>query len=295
MDLEGLIPSWRLALAAERKAAGTIRTYTTAVRLWLTWCEDNGRAPELTRACVTEYIATMGDAGAEGSTMRIRQTSIRLFAKWLAAEGEIDRNELAALPPVRLDDKLVQPLSDDQLRALLKACEGKRFIDVRDMAIVRLFVDSGARASELVDMNVDDVTPGKDFATIRKGKGGKGRLIPLGPDSAVAIDRWLRLRRTHRLADTSPRLWLGDRGKKFTYDGLRATLTKRGEVAGIPDFHAHLMRHSFANRWLEKDGSESGLMAVAGWTRYEMLGRYTRARAAARAIDEAKRLSLGDL
>ena len=61
---------------------------------------------------------------------------------------------------------------------------------------------------------------------------------------------------------------------------------------GLPP---HKLRHTAAHRWLAAGGSESGLMAMAGWTRTDMLVRYTRATAAERAADEAARLNLGDL
>lgn len=66
-------------------------------------------------------------------------------------------------------------------------------------------------------------------------------------------------------------------------------------MAGITDFHAHLLRNTFATRWLRAKGSENGLMAVAGWSRREMIDRYAGATAADRAADEARGLNLGDL
>jgi integrase/recombinase XerD len=104
----------------------------------------------------------------------------------------------------------------------------------------------------------------------------------------------MRARRTHRLRD-DPALWLGDRGKHFSYDALHKTLAMRAEMAGIPGFHPHRLRHTAAHRWLSKGGSEGGLMAVAGWTRPDMLLRYTKAQASARAAEEAQRLNLGEL
>ena len=100
---------------------------------------------------------------------------------------------------------------------------------------------------------------------------------------------------TRRLARSSPALWLGDRGKDFSYDALHKTLRNRADAAGIAGFHPHRMRHTAAHRWLSAGGSESGLMAVAGWTRPDMLMRYTKAQASARAADEARRLNLGEL
>ena len=87
----------------------------------------------------------------------------------------------------------------------------------------------------------------------------------------------------------------GDRGKAFTYDALHKTLGMRAARAGIDGFHPHRMRHTAAHRWLAAGGSEGGLMAVAGWTRPDMLMRYTQAQAASRAAEEARRLGLGEL
>jgi integrase len=156
-------------------------------------------------------------------------------------------------------------------------------------------LETGMRAGEVVALELADVDLPSGLATVRRGKGGKGRVVPYGPQTALAIDRYLRLRTSHRLARSSPALWLGDRGKDFSYDALHKTLKGRADAAGIVGFHPHRMRHTAAHRWLSAGGSESGLMAVAGWTRPDMLMRYTKAQASARAADEARGLNLGDL
>jgi integrase len=79
-------------------------------------------------------------------------------------------------------------------------------------------------------------------------------VVPFGPHTAQALDRYLRLRACHRLADT-PALWVGDRGKGFTYDALHKALKQRAEAAGIAGFHPHKMRHTAAHRWLAAGGS----------------------------------------
>ena len=219
---------------------------------------------------------------------------MRRFSAWLAEEGEIEDDPLLGLKAPKLDAKVTDSLTDDELRRLIKACGGKEFRDRRDDAIVRLMAETGMRAGELLGLSVADVDLVRGMATVRRGKGGKGRLAPFGPQTARAIDRYLRMRRTHRLADT-PALWLGDRGKELAYYGLRNTLQYRAEVAGIKDFHPHLMRHTAASRWLAAGGSEGGLMAVAGWATRDMIDRYTRSTASERAAAEARGLNLGEL
>jgi integrase/recombinase XerD len=165
----------------------------------------------------------------------------------------------------------------------------------RDEALVRLMLETGARAGEVVAMTMPDLDLIAGTAVIRRGKGGKGRVVPHGPHATQAIDRYLRLRRHHRLGATSPAVWLGDRGKQFSYDALHKSLGERAVAAGVTGFHPHKLRHTAAHRWLSAGGSETGLMAVAGWTRPDMLIRYTRAQASARAAEEARTLNLGAL
>lgn len=76
---------------------------------------------------------------------------------------------------------------------------------------------------------------------------------------------------------------------------VRCWLETRAQTAGVVGFHPHKLRHTAAHRWLARGGSEGGLMAVAGWTRPDMLLRYTRAQASSRAAEEAQRLNLGEL
>ncbi|GAA1987185.1 hypothetical protein GCM10009817_30870 [Terrabacter lapilli] len=300
-DLRLLAASWALALRADRKSPQTLKTYSDGVRFYLAWCEAQVADP-LARASLRAWVAELLDSGAAASTAVARQLAVRRFAAWLADEGEIATDPFLGFKAPKLDQRVIEPLTDDQLRALLKACQppkGATPLEAlrhrRDEAIVRLMLETGARAGEVVAMAVDDVDLTAGTAIVRRGKGGKGRLVPVGPQAAQAIDRYLRLRRHHRLGATTTELWLGDRGKGFTYDALHKSLGERAQAAGITGFHPHRMRHTAAHRWLAAGGSEGGLMAVAGWTRPDMLLRYTKAQASARAAEEAARLNLGAL
>ena len=151
--------------------------------------------------------------------------------------------------------------------------------------------ETGMRAGEVVALQLTDLDLSRGLATVTRGK---GRIVPFGSQTATALDRYIRSRRTHVRAE-SPALWVGDRGKGFSYYGLHAALRHRAQIAGIERFHPHLLRHTAATRWLSAGGSEGGLMAVAGWARRDMIDRYTAATASERAAAEARNLNLGDL
>jgi site-specific recombinase XerD len=295
-DLAELLESWRIHLLADNKAKGTIAAYTGGVRAFLRWCDATARAPTLDRRTVTAWVAALLEDGAEGATAVARQLAVRRFSGWLAEEGEISRDELVGLKPPRIDVKLVHPLSEAQLKALFDACTvgPDVFRNRRDEAVARLMNETGLRAGETVALEVADIDLVKGEVTVRRGKGGKGRRTPIGPQTVRALDRYIRARRSHRLAGRSA-LWLGAGGKAFGYQGLHKALGERAALAGIEGFHPHRLRHSLAHRWLAAGGTEHGLMAVAGWSRADMLTRYTRARAEERAAEEARRLNLGDL
>ncbi len=300
VDPSLLVSSWLLSLRSDRKSEQTVKAYHDGVRFYLAWCAAQS-LPPLDRASLRAWVATLLDGGNAPATARSRQLAVRRFTAWLAEEGEIPADPFVGVKAPKLDAHVVEPLTDDELRRLLKACtppkgatpaEALRYR--RDEAMLRLMLETGARAGEVVAIGRADVDLAAGTAIIRRGKGGKGRSVPFGPQTATAIDRYMRLRIHHRLA-ASPALWLGDRGRGFTYDALHKTLGERARAAGLDGFHPHKMRHTAAHRWLAAGGSEGGLMAVAGWTRPDMLMRYTKAQASARAAEEARSLNLGDL
>lgn len=295
-DLRALLSSWELHLRAGRKSPETLRSYTAGVNQFLDWCESEGVPARLDRRTVTAFVAARLEAGNTARTVVARQLALQRYSHWLTEEDELDADQIAGMTRPKFDKELVPQLTDDECDRLINACRknGQNiFIRRRDEAMVRLMLEAAVRAGELVDMEVAEVDVRRGIATVRRGKGGKGRLVPFGPQTGQAIDRYLRQRRSHALADL-PELWLGDRSRRLRYQGLYRTLERRSLEAGLIGFHPHITRHTAAQRWLDSGGSEQGLMAVAGWESRDMLDRYTRASASNRAIDEARRLNLGN-
>jgi site-specific recombinase XerD len=290
-----LLPSWQVALSSENKSPHTIAQYREGVRQFLRWCEQTGTTPELSKPTVQAFIAALFDGGAQAATARARYLALRRFSHWLAAEGEIDSDRLLGMSPPKLVTKITDPLSEAELRDLIKACQGSAFRDRRDEAIVRLMAETGLRAGECASLVTADIDTLHGRAVIRAGKGSRDRAVPFGPQTAAVLDRYIRARRAHKFAGR-PALWLPARASgSFGYTSLYRALRRRAALAGIDDFFPHILRHTAATRWLAAGGSEGGLMAVAGWRQRQMLDRYTAATAAERAADEAKRLRLGDL
>ena len=165
-DLADLLPSWELSLRAERKSPQTIKTYTDGAHRYLAWCAQNDLPATLDRTQVQAFVADLLDRGAQPATARSRHLAVRRYAAWLAEEGEIDTDPLVGIRPPKLDTKVVDPLTDDQLKALIAACHGTDMRDRRDEALVRLMAETGARAGEVLAMQLTDVTLAQGSAVV---------------------------------------------------------------------------------------------------------------------------------
>jgi len=301
-DLRDLAQSWAVTLRGQRKSANTVAVYLRSLEQYLTFCDAIAAEP-LRKRTLDAFLADLADRGRSGTTARSRLTGVRQFVRWLLIEDELDVDPFAGVKPPTVDTKVIEPLTAAQIKAMLATCstpkgaaKDRKFRDVRDAALIRLMVETGLRAGEVLGIEVGDMRHREDhpFLIVRKAKSRRGRTVPFSGEAGVAVDRYMRARRHHALAD-SPALWLGARKNHLNYSGLYDTLTERAERAGIGGFHPHLMRHTAAHRWLAAGGSEGGLMAVAGWSRPDMLMRYTAARAEDRAAAEARGLNLGEL
>lgn len=141
---------------------------------------------------MSAFIEALLDGGAERTTAQARQLALRRFSAWPAEEGEIEFDQLLTLKPVKTDTKVTPELSDDECSALIKACQGTEFRDRRDEAIVRLMIETGARAGEVADLGTADIDLRYQLAVIRRGKGGRARTVTFGAKTALALDRYIR-------------------------------------------------------------------------------------------------------
>jgi site-specific recombinase XerD len=215
-ELRDLCDSWAVSLRAAGRSRETVRVYLRTVGQFLAFCEARGLDP-MRRRTVDAFLADLLDRGREGSTARGRLTAVKQFGKWLAIVGEIEADPFAGIAPPTMDVKVVQPLAEEDIRALLATCKTpagatreRQFIDVRDKALMRLMVETGLRAGEVLGLTMEDVHWRADppFLTVHTSKARRGRNVPFSAHAAIALDRYVRARRRQPRAD-SPAFWLG--------------------------------------------------------------------------------------
>lgn len=285
--------SFRRHLRAENKSERTCTIYLQSVRFFSAWLVAAGQTADLehlTRVNVLAWLADLADRHAPG-TVRTRWKGLHRFCGWLVAEGVIDEHPMRGLEVPEVPEKPVPVLTDDQLAALIKACQGKRFYDRRDEAVVRVLLDCGVRNSELIGITVAGLDLDNQMVIV-KGKGGKSRPVYFGPRTARALDRYLRARAGHRWVHDAA-FFLGERGP-LTTDGVREIVRVRAEAAGIEGAFPHRFRHTWAHDFLLAGGQERDLKRLAGWSSDTMLERYGASAADHRARVATQKLSRGD-
>jgi len=195
------------------------------------------------------------------STASLAYRALQQWFGWLVREEEIDRSPMERRRPPQVPETPVPVLSEDQLRRLLRSCDGRDFVSRRDTAIIRLFIDTGGRRGEVGRLAVDDVDLVDDVVHVL-GKGRRPRALPFGQQTGLALGRYLRVRSGDRFA-SRPELWLAEKNRGPLLDnGIEQVLKRRGAAVGIPGLHAHMFRHTATHRWRVEGGGDTSPATV---------------------------------
>lgn len=288
-----VLREWEHALRSEHKSEQTVRSYTESVRMLAGFLPAGTDVLGVDTDGLRRFIADQLTRN-KANTAGVRYRSLQQFYNWAVRDDLIKVSPMVGMRPPSIPETPVPVVPIDQLRKLLKVCEGKDFLGLRDTAILRVMLEPGGmRRSEVAELMVSSVDLDYDSILVM-GKGRKPRSIPYGHKTGRALTRYMRARGEHPWAERTTALWLGQKGG-LTDSGIAQMMNARCAQAGIPKIHPHQLRHTAADLWLaESGGDETSAMRLFGWRSRQMLGRYAASNADARAHAAARKLSLGD-
>ncbi len=243
-------------------AKNTITAYQADLERYFHYLSINKlEFDQITPDQLTGYLAWL--RGMQNTEFEIGESSIarnvislRGYYSYLASEHNL-ANPAMSLKPPRIPKRLPKALSIDQVMAILNIV-GDDFISVRDKAIIELLYSTGARVSELTNLNTTDIYKVESaeggVTTVKlKGKGGKERVVPIGSYGVSALNEYLtRSRPTLSKISSQRALFLNQRGGRLTRQTAWNVVAKNAARAGLADLVTpHSMRHSFATHLLD--------------------------------------------
>lgn len=237
-------------------SANTVAAYRRDLTLYSAWLQEQGvgELAEVTAPLISDFALHLGsrpESPLTASSLARVLSTVRGLHRFLLEEGRVARDVAAEVRPPKLGSRLPKAISVEQVSALLAATDGDEVADLRDKALLELMYATGARVSEAVGLNVDDVV---DADVVRlTGKGSKQRIVPLGSYARAAIDAYLVRARPILSAKgrATPALFLGMRGARLSRQNVWLIIRAAAEKAQLGvEVSPHTLRHSFATHLL---------------------------------------------
>ena len=279
MNIQGFLTN----MASQTSSRETLRAYRQDLEKYEAFLRIKGlRVTQAKPSTVTEFISHLADA--HGSALAPASISRRLsvlsaFYEFLRdnSDGEI-RNPVARVKRPKVNNDLPRAVEDNTVATLVDG-----ITDIRNKAIVLLFLYSGLRLSELCQLNKNTIVPHRHKApdgTVQffgqgqvMGKGRKRRQFMVGPTALQALGDYIK---AHRMNDDNQALFLSERRQRISSRSVQDIVNRWCKKLGVSHIRVHQFRHCFATRSLNAGMSAAVLQELMGHSNLSTTQRYFR-------------------
>ncbi len=274
------------ASAALGQSPRTIENRDYALRHFIRWCDERGlsRPQDITRPILERYRRFLyhyrKDDGEPLSfaTQQARLVPVKMFFKWLARENHILYNPASEMELPKVHRRLPQHiLTPDEIERILNQTTLHGAIGIRDRAIIETLYSTGIRRFELVNLKLYDVDLHNETVMIRRGKGGKDRLIPIGARACAWIRKYIdEVRAGYVVEPDNGTIFLTEYGEPLIKSRLTESVRRHIEAAGIDKpGSCHIFRHTMATMMLENGADIRYIQAMLGHSTLSTTEIYT--------------------
>lgn len=248
-------------LQGKNRSSATIRAYTTDIEQFIDWLHQNNLVAlcphDVVRADLSEYLASLAQRGVSGVSRARKVAAIREYFRFLVNQEVLVKSPAQGLETPKKEKNGRVFLRSDEYTRMLSLAGG----NVRDYAILQVFLQTGIRVSELCHLRLDDVDLEGRTLRVREGKGMVAREIELEKKGCQAIKSYLAI----RPQTFHEQLFLNRDGEPMGERGVRKLVVKYRIKAGITKkVSCHSLRHTFATYKAEKGVSPFQLQQWLG-------------------------------
>ena len=269
-------------------SVSTKRQGMTVVRGFAAWCAERGlsRPGEVTRPVLERYQRWLfhyqreSGRGLSLTTQHGMLSRLKSFYRFLVGEGYLLANPASGLMLPKLNVRLpTDVFSIEEAEQVLGHPDAATPLGLRDRAILETFYSTGIRRSELVRLDLYDVDFERGYLTVRQGKGGKDRVVPIGERALAWVHKYIEEVRTQLVARGDEwALFLTYQGIRFSADGLGSYVAELIQGSGVRRRKGacHLFRHTCATLLLEGGADVRYVQEMLGHSKLETTQVYTR-------------------
>lgn len=225
---------------------------------------------DLTHCDLNAYYLRLSSRGLSSVSVQSYVRGIRAFLSWCYAEEYLSKDLTDKFRLPKAQRKTIDILTDREAGRLMSFVSGRDSLSVRNYCICALMLDSGLRKGEVVSLSRSGLHLSDGYAIVT-GKGNKQRVVPLGLHTRKHLAKYLNIRPESLNTD---RVFLTAVGTPITDSTIRDLFRKLKKGTLIPRLRPHLLRHTFATRYLENGGNIYDLQRILGHTSLEMVKKY---------------------
>ena len=287
MKLNKAVPSFLNHLELQGFSSRSIRQRRSQLNQFVRWCEERSlmTVKSIQHPHLEAYQRYLFHVRQKNGRPLSRQTqhhrlvAVSTLFQWLLREGKTKKNPAQHIELPRIEKALPKDiLNPAEVAQILDSINVSTAVGLRDRTMIELMYSTGLRRAEMLSLDVSDIDFERELVWVRKGKGNKDRLVPMGSRAIVWLDKYLEEARPQwMLNDAEKALFLSRRGKRINIDWLSALVKRIVDAADLPKKGAcHLFRHSMATSMLDNGADIRHIQEMLGHSDIGSTQIYTR-------------------